>query len=262
MKFESDAPRKRPIAHWYLFSICAALLILAGCETIALDPAGMPGHILQAVHASSGRNALLQEVEKTRTAQQQAKEQLQSTLHTFSLVLDASDDDLKTSYQRLNDEFAKSESTATLVHSRVDEVEDAAKVFFDKWESRLGGYADADEPIADRHRLDEARQRYAELIEATKRAAQKIDPVVAFFRDQILFIKYNLNPQAIVHLKDDLAVVKTNIATVVGELDAAIAEADAFIRTMSERRFAMNQRITASAPFLRLFPARLPIVLP
>ena len=66
-----------------------------------------------------------------------------------------------------------------------------------------------------------------------KRAEAKIEPVLSAFRDQVLFLKHNLNAQAIASLQDELASVKADIASLIKEMEVSIAEADEFIKAMA-----------------------------
>ena len=69
--------------------------------------------------------------------------------------------------------------------------------------------------------------------EAMKRAESKMGPVLLAFRDQVLFLKHNLNAQVIASLHDELASVETDIASLIKIMEASITEADAFIKTMT-----------------------------
>ncbi|WP_143302264.1 DUF2959 family protein, partial [Candidatus Entotheonella palauensis] len=80
--------------------------------------------------------------------------------------------------------------------------------------------------------LNAARQRYTPLIRSMKRAESKIAPVLSAFRDQVLYLKHNLNAQAIASLQGELTAIETNIDTLIREMEAAISEADAFIKAI------------------------------
>jgi hypothetical protein len=67
-----------------------------------------------------------------------------------------------------------------------------------------------------------------------RRAEAKIEPVLAAFRDQVLFLKHNLNARAIASLQDELDSVEADIAVLVQELEAAIAQADTFIQAIGQ----------------------------
>ena len=55
---------------------------------------------------------------------------------------------------------------------------------------------------------------------------------ISTFRDQVLFLKHNLNAQAIGALDAELLAVRTNVDALIADLEAAIAEADQFVASM------------------------------
>jgi hypothetical protein len=58
--------------------------------------------------------------------------------------------------------------------------------------------------------------------------------VLSAFRDQVLFLKHNLNAQAIASLKSELVSVETNVASLIKEMEASIGEANEFIKSMAQ----------------------------
>ena len=44
-----------------------------------------------------------------------------------------------------------------------------------------------------------------------KRAERKIDPVLSAFKDQVLFLKHNLNARSIASLKSEFATVEADV---------------------------------------------------
>jgi hypothetical protein len=67
-----------------------------------------------------------------------------------------------------------------------------------------------------------------------KRAEKKIGPVLSAFRDQVLFLKHNLNAQAIASLRSELFTVESDVAVLIQEMEASINEADLFIQSMAK----------------------------
>ena len=80
--------------------------------------------------------------------------------------------------------------------------------------------------------LKESRSKYAELIRAMRRAESRMDPVLAVFRDHVLFLKHNLNAQAIASLKSELTAIETDVAGLIREMEVSIARSQAFIEDM------------------------------
>jgi len=64
------------------------------------------------------------------------------------------------------------------------------------------------------------------------RAQKKIEPVMQPLRDRVLFLKHNLNAQAIGAIDAELLKVRADVDALVADLDASIAEAEQFIKAM------------------------------
>jgi hypothetical protein len=199
----------------------AVLVSTTGCQRAyfrALESVG--------VHK---RDVLASRVERARDSQQEAKEQFGSALERFSEVLGTGDGDLEEKYQLLDAELARSEAKATAVHDRIDLVEDVAKELFREWRSELDQYSNAELRRASERQLNDTDARYEQLIAAMKRAEKKVDPVLSAFRDQVLFLKHNLNAQAVASLSAELDSIEIGVARLINEMNVSIAEADRFI---------------------------------
>ncbi len=180
------------------------------------------------------RDILVSRVHEARDTQEVAKEQFQSALEKFTAVVKLSGGKLKEKYDQLKTELDKSESKAKAVRNRIADVESVAQALFKEWESELEQYARDDLRRSSKEKLEQTRQRYSKLIGAMKRAETKIAPVLSAFSDQVLFLKHNLNAQAIASLHDELVTVEADITSLINEMEASIAEADSFISAMGE----------------------------
>lgn len=59
-----------------------------------------------------------------------------------------------------------------------------------------------------------------------------MEPVLSIFRDHVLFLKHNLNARAISALQDELSSIETNVADLIADMEASIAQSRAFIDEM------------------------------
>ena len=73
-----------------------------------------------------------------------------------------------------------------------------------------------------------------EMREGMKKAEAKLEPALVPLRDQVLFMKHNLNARAIAGLGDELISVQANVDLLVRDMDAAISQADRFIASLRE----------------------------
>jgi hypothetical protein len=61
-----------------------------------------------------------------------------------------------------------------------------------------------------------------------------MDPVLAQLKDHVLFLKHNLNAQAIASLKGEAASIQTEITRLLKDMNASIAKADEFINSLDQ----------------------------
>lgn len=199
------------------------LVALAGCSSAyygAMEKMGV-----------AKREILVDRVEKTRDAQNEAKEQFASALDRFLAVTKADGGELQQKYDQLNREFGRSEQRAKEVRDRIAAVEDVAEALFREWKGELKQYTNASLRRESERELDLTRRRYDELIRVMRRAAERMDPVLSTFRDQVLFLKHNLNARALASLTTTNRELEADITRLVADMEASIREAQQFIDT-------------------------------
>ncbi|MCA9477058.1 MAG: DUF2959 domain-containing protein, partial [Nitrospira sp.] len=152
----------------------------------------------------------------------------------FTKTLNIKGGELQEKYDVLNAEYEQSAAKAQAVRDRIASVEDVSAALFEEWEAELKEYSSASLRQNSQKQLTRTRAQYAQLIKAMKRAETKMDPVLAKFKDQVLFLKHNLNAQAIASLKSELSSVEGNIAALIKEMESSIKEADSFISAMAK----------------------------
>jgi hypothetical protein len=212
---------------WCTFVLVAATSLLAcSCDSAY--------YRTMEIFGKQKRDILVDRVSEARDGQQAAKAEFQTALQKFSAVTKFKGGDLEAKYEDLKAEVARSESRAEAVHQQIAKVEEVGGDLFKEWESELKQYSSDDLRLTSEQRLRDAQKRYAELLRVMKRSEQKMQPVLAALRDQVLFLKHNLNAQAISSLQGTADTLQTDVATLVAEMEAAIREATAFIDSMNK----------------------------
>lgn len=178
------------------------------------------------------RELLAEGVAAVRNSQQEARQQFRDALEQFSAVVGFEGGDLEATYEGLQAAFERSEQRADDVRRQVDEVEEVATALFAEWEKELELYTDTRLRAASERQLRNTRLRYAQLIETMHHVERRMDPVLDAFRDQVLFLKHNLNAQAVASLEDNLATLRTDVDDLIDEMEASIAAAERFIDQM------------------------------
>jgi hypothetical protein len=181
------------------------------------------------------RDILLSRVEKARDSQQEAKQQFKSALEQFQALTKSSGSKLDEKYKFLKSEFDKSEAKASAVKKRIDDIENVGEALFREWQTELEQYSNAALKRSSEQKLSATRQRYDQLVVTMRRAESKIAPVLNTFRDHVLFLKHNLNAQAVASLQGEVREVETDVSALLKDMETSIREADAFIRSESQQ---------------------------
>jgi hypothetical protein len=168
------------------------------------------------------RDILSSRVKSARDAQEDAKKEIQSTLEQFGQVVSYEGGDLEATYKKLNGELENSEDGARTVRKKITDVESVADALFSEWETELGQYSNAD------------LRRKSQSKLTMKRAEQRIEPVLKPLRDQVLYLKHNLNARALAAIKGELVKVDAQVDQLVKDMNRSIAEADKFIQSMEK----------------------------
>jgi hypothetical protein len=180
------------------------------------------------------RDILASRVEKARDSQEEAKEQFKTALESFSEVVEFRGGELEDRYNELAQEFKVSEQKAKNVTDKIDAVESVGSALFREWKEELEQYTSDSLRRSSERSLHETEARYERLLEAMHQAENKIPPVLFAFRDQVLFLKHNLNSRAIASIEHEVLKIESNVALLIGEMERSILEANSFIDSLEE----------------------------
>lgn len=207
--------------------LLVSLLVLSGCSTVYYSTMEKLGF--------EKREILVDRVEDTRDAQSDAQETFRSSLERFQNAVDTPDTELKAKYDDLSDAYADSVAAADKVRDRIDGVEDVSEALFEEWEDELDRYESASLRRSSEQQLKDTRQQYQQLITRMHEAESRMDPVLQAFEDQVLYLKHNLNAQAIGALESELGRISGDVDALIRNMEASIAESERFIQRFRDQ---------------------------
>ncbi|MDY0187098.1 MAG: DUF2959 domain-containing protein [Syntrophus sp. (in: bacteria)] len=206
------------------FLLAAAVMTIAACSGIYYRTMENVG-----IHK---RDIMVDRVKAARDTQEETKKQFISALEQFKSVVYFKGGDLETEYNKLNATLKKSEAKAAEVRGRIKAVEDVSEALFDEWRDEIRQYSNETLRRSSQQKYDATREKFADLIKAMKRAEARLDPALVPLRDQVLFMKHNLNAKAIAGLSSEVVSVQANVDSLVAEMESAIVQADLFLKAL------------------------------
>lgn len=207
-------------------TLVAVLLLplAAGCSTIKYNTLEKIG-----IHK---RDLLVSNVEDARDAQKEAQEQFQDALERFGSVVTVEETSLKKAYNRLKDEYEDSVDAAEEVSDEIDDVENVANDLFAEWKEETELYTDANLRRDSERQLKTTQGRYKEMLASMKAAEKSMQPVLNTLRDNVLYLKHNLNAQAVGSLRSTFDSLGGDIKLLIERMNESIERSNAFIADM------------------------------
>ncbi len=222
--------RTHTLAVAALLAAVPASMTLSGCSSTMIAAKEKLGY--------AKRDQLVDKVTITRDSQDQAKKQFESALHEFLEVTgtagSAQTKELEDRYRKIKSEYERCQSRADSFRSRIDQTETVANALFNEWKAELSQYQSAELRKSSEGQLNATKAQYEKLITVMKNSASKMDPVLTAFRDQVLYMKHNLNARAIAALQTQAGQLQSDVDKLVKEMEASIAEANAFIQQLQQ----------------------------
>jgi hypothetical protein len=212
------------LSRFVVFVSC--FLLLFGCSKAyygAMEKVG--------VHK---RDILVDRVENARDAQEDAQVQFKNALEQFGSVVNIENTDLKEAYEKLNAEYEDSDGASKEVSSRIKKVESVADDLFAEWEKELDLYTNQALRTNSARKLEETRTRYSNMLASMHKAEKSMQPILGTFHDNVLYLKHNLNAQAIGSLRSEFSSLKVEIEALIKTMNDAINNSNQFIKDLKQ----------------------------
>jgi ElaB/YqjD/DUF883 family membrane-anchored ribosome-binding protein len=178
------------------------------------------------------RDLLKKRVIEARDDQKEAQTQFKDALTRLKEITQFDGGKAESAYRSLKSEYDDCVKQAETVRGRIRAVESVSSDLFAEWEKEITEISTPSLKSASRQQLATTRQRYNELHSALVSAEETMTPVLKQFNDYVLYLKHNLNAQAIASLKGETTNITTEISRLIEQMNKSIARADEFVKNM------------------------------
>ena len=180
------------------------------------------------------RHLLKEEVERAKSEQEQASEQFKDVLTRMKEMYGFQGGELEDFYTTLKADYEKCEDRAEAVRARIDQVEQIAGDLFKEWEKEINEISSPTLRAKSSASLKQTKEKYARLDKAMKTAESSMDPILRRLKDYVLFLKHNLNAQAMGALKKEVGDIEVEVKKLLADMDRSIKEAEGFMNTLEK----------------------------
>ncbi|WP_411727432.1 DUF2959 domain-containing protein [Methyloglobulus sp.] len=182
------------------------------------------------------RDIVVYQVEQACSSLQETRNEFEDALVKFKSFVYVNETSLEQKYNLLNRQYQFCRSKSDAVSDRIQAIEEVSHALFAEWESELNEYSDRMLRNNSKLQLKAAKQNYVRLIKTMRLAEARIQPVLSAFKDQVLYLKHNLNARAISALQHEFIEIGIDISQLIQAMELTILEASQFVSLLSNQK--------------------------
>lgn len=182
------------------------------------------------------RDIVVYQVEQACTSLKDTRNEFEDALGKFRSLVHVSESSLEHKYNLLNRQYQFCRSKSDSVTERIRAIEEVSQALFAEWENELNEYSDRTLRNNSKQQLKTAKQNYSRLIKTMRLAESRIQPVLLAFKDQVLYLKHNLNARAISALQHEFIEIGIDISQLIHAMELTIVEASQFVSLLSNQK--------------------------
>lgn len=201
------------------------LLFTTGCQSIY-------NATLENVFGYEKRELFKKSVTALQEEQKDAQKEFKDAMTRLKELYAFKGGELESVYEKVKSSYERCETEAKDVAGRIESMEDIANSMFKEWEKEIQQYTNPSYAATSREQLRATKDRYAQLSKTVRAAESAMQPVLAQLKDNVLFLKHNLNASAIGSLQGEATNIQSQIEQLLVRMNASIAESDSFIKTL------------------------------
>lgn len=175
------------------------------------------------------RDLLKNNIEKARQDQTVVQENFKDALTRLKELTGFESGDLDEMYNSLKQDYEACTNRAEILRNRIRSVNEVAQDLFVEWQNEISQIGNAVMKRDSEKKLQTTQKRYADLYKAMQRAEKQMDPVLAKLNDNVLYLKHNLNAQAVGALDREVQTIDREIQQLIKDMEVSIMKSDEFL---------------------------------
>lgn len=206
-----------------VLTLLVLAMLMSGCNKVYYDTMEKFG--------KEKRHILVNNVEDVKESQTKAQEEFTDALTRIKELYAFEGGELEKFYKRFKSSYEDCDDRARQIEKRINSVKQVAEDLFIEWKEETALINDTSLKNSSRKSFLDAKAKYSKLETVMTGSTQKMYPVLAKLKDYVLYLKHNLNAQAVGSLSGEVVSIEEDVAVLIKEMTASIKEAQSFINS-------------------------------
>lgn len=178
------------------------------------------------------RDLFKKEVKAVKKDQHDSQKAFEDALAKLQYFYSYDGGKTESEYNKLKDSYESSQDESENLSASIQKLDEVAQDLFAEWKEEINSISNSDLRKKSTVKLSETRIRYKELHRKLKESEKNVSPILIKMKDQVTFLKHNLNAGAMIGLETEGNRIGKDIEKLIEEMKAANREAEDFIKTL------------------------------
>lgn len=213
-------------------SLCFLLLLSTSCANKIHKAVNNAKYSAYEAVGLEKRDLFKREVSNVKEDQEDTGEAFKDALTQLKEIYNFDGGNLEKQHGKLKSSLDDAKEEAADLHARIEKVDQVANDLFEEWKTELDQIKTSDLRKRSADQLSATKSKYKTLEQQLRASEKKMAPVLAKLNDQVLFLKHNLNAEAIGGLKVEGGKIQADIKALIEEVNESTRQADELIKTL------------------------------
>lgn len=200
------------------------LLMLLGCSSIYYNFWEKLG--------KEKRDLLRSNAISAAEEQEQVQQQFKDTLERIKKEYKFEGGQLEQTYELLKTDYEVAEAKSNELRERVEKVKEIGNDLFAEWQEEAGQINNRRLRQDSLKKRKETITKFDQMVKSMNLVESSLQPVLNKFHDQVLYLKHNLNAQALGALKTEFTSIEQEIRNLIKDIEKSSYYADKFINEL------------------------------
>jgi ElaB/YqjD/DUF883 family membrane-anchored ribosome-binding protein len=176
------------------------------------------------------RHLLINQVVNFSEEQEEAAVAFESVVERIKSEYSFDGGELENTYNKIKNDYEECEGRHSDLLARIKKVDSIGEDLFTEWADEISEISSANLRSQSQTSLKESQKNFDKLSKAMHKSATKIPPILTKLKDNMLFLKHNLNAKAVGSLGKEMQNIQQDIQVLIKDMKASISEAEEFIK--------------------------------
>ena len=180
------------------------------------------------------RDLLKDNIKNAQDDQQDVSKELKDALTHLKEAYGLKETKLERTYNKIKDNYDTAEKNDQNLKKRIEKVQEIAADLFSEWQKEIGQMHEESYRKDSQQKLEKTKDRYKIMYASLHKSEKSVHPILDQLHDQVLYLKHNLNAQALGSLKNEMGQIEQNIEKLLHDMKKSIEESNNFIKDFKE----------------------------